>query len=206
MYSLSKTKSKFDKYSDSDLIKIIRDRNNTDSSNDATDILIERYRKIIQFKATDYNLTGFERDDLVQEGLIGLLDAINSYSPNRNSSFKTYANVCIDNKLKKLVARATSNKYSMVTGSLTEFTDDLESSELDNPERIYAGKESWQMIAERSITYLSEFEHRVLMLYLEGYNYKKIAKILDASSKSVDNAMQRVRKKLRSIVGNPDFN
>ena len=137
-------------------------------------------------------------DDLVQEGSLGLLDAISSFRPDKDVKFSTYAAVCIRNKMLKAVEKASSQKAGALSGSvslddLPERADDL------TPENIFIGKESLSAVMDDVKKVLSPLERRILFSHLGGLDYGTIAHNLKISQKSVDNALQRVRRKLKSI-------
>lgn len=139
------------------------------------------------------------RDDIVQEGLIGLLNAIESYNEEKGSSFEAFAIACIDNRiysaLRQMVAKKNVPLVDYV--SLSENPEEMISSTLPSSEEIVILREELETVIEKINENLSKFEKKVLELYLEGYSYIAISELLHSSSKSVDNALQRARKKLK---------
>lgn len=165
--------------------------------------LISRYMAIVTFKARQMSrqVTGkdLEVDDLAQEGLLGLLGAIRTYRSDRGSKFSTYANVCISNRMK------TALRKSGRSGIIPRISDDflLESGNAqvhdNNPENIVIDKEKSKELSLKINGALSELERETLYLFLKGYNYDQMANQLITSRKAVDNALQRVRRKLKSV-------
>ena len=140
---------------------------------DAANVLVVRYLSLVHRKASVRRGRSLETDDLSQEGLIGLMDAIRTYRPDGGSSFATYASVCIDNRIRKAVART------------------------NNPESILIERERLQSLKRKMESLLSPFEREVLSCYVKGFSYEQMANMLHTTSKAVDNALQRVRRKLK---------
>ncbi len=164
---------------------------------DATAVLISRYIPLINKLAFQFvNIMDF--DDLVQEGSLGLLDAISGFDPERDVKFSTYAKTCIRNKILKAVEKATSLKEGKGIKNVPLDLLKDEGSDL-TPESILIGKENLFAVMEDVKKTLSPLEREVLFLHLSGMDYQQIAKHLDIKEKSVDNALQRVRKKLKSL-------
>lgn len=164
---------------------------------DAVAVLISRYIPLINKYAFQFSKV-LDFDDLVQEGSLGLLDAISSFRPDKDVKFSTYAAVCVRNKMLKAVEKASSQKSGGLRGNvslseLPERADDL------TPENIFIGKESLDAVMDDVKKVLSPLERRILFSHLGGMDYKTIAQNLKISQKSVDNALQRVRRKLKSI-------
>ncbi len=162
--------------------------------------LIRRYMPRIRFKAAEYGIAQSDRDDLIQEGLIGLLNAIRSYDVSQNASFRTYCNICIRNKMLVELEKRKSDKYQALQNYL--LLEDLEQSdgvanEEKDPFRIVALKEERELLMEKARSLLSNLEQETLSLYLSGHSYKEMAEELNLSVKAVDNALQRIRRKLR---------
>lgn len=188
---VSDTAAHFKGLSDAQLVRLCA------GDKDAVAVLISRYIPLINKYAFQFcKILDF--DDLVQEGSLGLLDAISSFRPDKDVKFSTYAAVCIRNKMLKAVEKASSQKSGALIGSvsldeLPERADDL------TPENIFIGKESLDAVMDDVKKVLSPLERRILFAYLGGLDYKAIAHNLKISQKSVDNALQRVRRKLKSI-------
>lgn len=161
--------------------------------------LVTRYLPMIRRRASRYFLPGMEAEDVVQEGLIGFLKAVRLYERGQ-SAFPTFAQVCVGSTMASAAKAALSQKsrplrdYSsldVLEGETTEQTAGLEE------ELIIA--EQMEELRSRIRTVLSGFEQQVLTLYLSGHSYLEISQLLDAAPKAVDNALQRVRRKLRSV-------
>ncbi|MGN0601969.1 MAG: sigma-70 family RNA polymerase sigma factor [Oscillospiraceae bacterium] len=156
--------------------------------------LLSRYICTIEARARNFAMSF--SDDLAQEGFIGFLKAVESYDENRNVKFSTYANVCIRNKM----ISAFDKQKDIAKGKV----EDTFSEEMDDPavipENILVEKERLNEIYDKIISALSEQEWRVFQLFLTGLAYNQIALELNCSPKTVDNAMQRVRRKLKSVL------
>lgn len=160
--------------------------------------LVMRYLPLIRHKAAGYCLPGMEKDDLVQEGLLGLLKAISFYEAGK-SSFATFASICVSSSMATAAKSALSQK-SMPLVDYVPLSDDETIAALDNtPEQHLAAREQAAELLDKISTTLSLFEQQVLRLYLTGHAYYEIAEILLTSPKAVDNALQRVRRKLRTV-------
>ncbi len=181
--------------SDETLVELIRqqDRN-------AEGVLLSRYFSLVHQIA--YRHCGIlDFDDLAQEGCIGLLDAIASFDPQKDAAFRTYASVCIRNRMLKALEKAKSGKALVLSQSLSleELDEDAPSDAL-TPEQAYLARERLDSLLADIDRVLSPLERRVLFAHLGGFDYQTIASTLHISPKSVDNALQRVRKKLKTIV------
>ena len=172
----------------------------------AEEELVKRYSKLVRICARPYFLAGGDSEDLIQEGMFGLLSAIRKYDHTGGASFKTYAEQCIHNRIISAIESASRNKHAPLNEglSLERITEqnpadyhgafeDLFSRET---EEFVLAKEQGNEILIRKQTVLSRFEKQVLAMYLEGWSYKEIAESLDKPEKSIDNAIQRIRKKL----------
>lgn len=164
--------------------------------------LVLRYVFIIEYKAKAYGQTPDEVADLSQEGLVGLIRAVHTFDENRGTKFSTYANICITNKMLSSIAKMNKISYNE---ALSDDVEELSETESDNavygsPERIIIEQEKYREIISRISCSLTDLEWTVFNLYLEEKTYQQIADELSLSQKAVDNAMQRVRKKLKSII------
>ncbi len=179
----------------------------------AIDFLMERYKNLVKKKARTLYLVGGDHDDLIQEGMIGLYKATRDYSPKKGVSFLGFAELCITRQLYNAVKASRRLKNTPLNSyislytplntdaseneSVTILADTLLPNEVDNPETIVIGKETLLQMKKVLKDKLSLFENKVLDLYLEGEDYQKIAVILNKTPKSIDNALQRIRMKLR---------
>ncbi len=166
---------------------------------DAFAELSVRYLFVIRSRCRDLYGHGLEYDDLFQEGLLGLHSAVCSYQPEKGALFRTYAGVCIRHRLVSAVRRASSDRCLQDTVSLEEGAQDVPDPETEPESLLIAKEEAAELrrVVDRS---LSKGEKQVLRLYLKGYSYDRIACELQVSRKYCDNAMQRVRRKLRTMT------
>lgn len=169
---------------------------------DALDHLIARYRNYVYSKANTYFLVGAEREDVAQEGLIGLYKAIKDYDGTCGSSFKHFASLCVSRQIITAVKAATRKKH-MPLNSYVSLDDENEgedvsfiASESENPENIVISQEELESVEFKINKTLSKMEMQVLMYYTGGMSYEEIAAMLKKSVKSVDNALCRIKKKL----------
>lgn len=178
---------------------------------DAINVILEEYSKILSFNANKYYLIGAEQDDLKQEGLLGLLKAIKLYDESKNIPFNNFANLCVRRQMITAIKKANRQKHILLNESLREFEDTGESLEnnlkLDeyvskekNPEENFFLKEKIKDFKKFSNENFSKFEKKTLNYLIEGYSYREIAKILEKDLKSIDNAIQRIRKKSETWI------
>lgn len=173
---------------------------------DIEEYLINKYKSLVRKKAHAMYLMGGETDDLIQEGMIGLFKAVRDYQEDRNASFVTFANLCIERQLYNAIQISNRQKHKPLNSyvSLSEEGDDaaFEMSELwqSSPENIIIDQENAKGMEEKIKECLSTFENQVLDLYLNGKGYLEIAEILVKSPKSIDNALQRIRGKVKEYL------
>ena len=177
----------------------------------AMDYLIKKYEGFIKSKAKSYFLVGGDREDVIQEGRIGLYKAVCDYEPDKLSSFYTFAELCITRQILCAVKTATRQKHIPLNGyvSLNKpiYDEDSDRTMLDvlgtqktNPEEIFLGHELSDDLREKIQKNLSVFELNVLIRYLEGRSYQNMAKELNHGTKSIDNALQRIKEKVEKIA------
>lgn len=172
---------------------------------DAIDCLIQRYRQMILAIARSYFLAGGDTEDLIQEGMLGVFRAIITYKSGK-STFKSYAYVCIKTAILSLIKKSTRDKNKPLNGyiSLSGYLDndadksEIAGAEIFDPEREYINKEAELELKLKINNLLSKYENKILGLYLQGYSYDEIAKKTNKETKSIDNALQRIRKKISS--------
>ncbi len=159
----------------------------------ACEELISRYLPSLRRMAAIYRVSGADRDDLVSEGILGLWNAIRTYSAGAGASFSTYAGHCAANRMKNALKKAARIK------GREDPIEDLDEPEAAgvSPEKIAIDREFIREIFEETSASMTELERNTLSLYIDGASYQDIAKILGTDRKSVDNALARVRKKLR---------
>ena len=199
------TNKDYDDLTDEELIAIIKS-----GDKQAFDYLINRYKELVNIKVSKYFIIGAEKDDIVQEGLIGLFKAIKSYKPDMKNSFKSFANMCIERQL--ITAIKTSNRQkhmplnSYLSLNMSAYDEDESESDTslidvfnptlaEDPLDTITKKEYYQHIEDTIDKSLSDFEKKVLNKYINGKSYMQIAEDLDTPVKSIDNAIQRIRKK-----------
>lgn len=164
----------------------------------AEEALIMRYTRLTRACARPLFLAGGDSEDLIQEGLLGLLDAVREFQSGRDASFATFAQVCIRNRMRSAVRSATRAKHQPLNSSLSWERDDVEpavGTPLSPEEMIIAREEDHEGL-KRLRKELSPLEQKVLEHYLDGLSYEEIARLTHKSAKSVDNAVQRIRRKL----------
>jgi RNA polymerase sporulation-specific sigma factor len=167
-------------------------------SEEAMDLLLSRYFPLVKYGIRRYFLTGGEDEDLLQEGYIGLFKAVQTYDETKNDVFYPFAKMCIENQLRTAVTASNRKKHLPLNTSVpmdAEENHEFQSME-GNPEEIILAKELEADRAEMIEERLSPFEQKVVCLYLDGLSYMEIAEQLGKTPKSIDNAIQRVKKKL----------
>jgi RNA polymerase sporulation-specific sigma factor len=178
-------------------------------SADAYDRLVRRYYSFVRLKASSYFLVGGDSEDLIQEGLVGLYKAIRDFRSDRESSFRNFAELCITRQIITAVKTATRNKHTPLNGyvsfsaapagaSDSEPTLDevLPGSTVHDPVNQVISSEELRSLVACLSTVLSDLESRVLSLYLDGRSYEEVGRRLDCDTKTVDNALQRVKRKV----------
>lgn len=205
----------FNSKTDEELIASIKENNR-----EALNFLLDKYKELVYMKSSKYFIIGAEKDDIYQEGMIGLYKAILSYNGEKHNSFRTFANMCIERQL--ITAIKTSNRqkhmplnsYLSLNTSSYEDDDENEKTLLDvlnnkmaeDPLDTITKKEYYSSVEMQIDKSLSEFEKQVLRKFIKGDSYVKIAEELEAPVKSVDNAIQRIRKKaMKNIVNNEEI-
>lgn len=199
-----------EKYKDISDERIIEGIRGGDTS--GVDFLLEKYKNLVRKKARALYLIGGENDDLIQEGMIGLYKAIRDFQEERESSFVRFASLCIERQLYNAVKGANRLKNSPLNCYISldvpiggdeaagEFGQTLgetiERSGISNPEDILIDRERVGKIEEYIRDCLSSFEQKVVNLYIDGLNYQQIARQLGRTPKAIDNALQRIKKKL----------
>lgn len=196
-FALADEKStRLSEYADGELARLVRA-----GDSDAFAELTGRYMSLIRFKAAPFHSTQLETDDLCQEGLLGLLNAARTYDAANGAAFRTYAGVCVANRMIMAYRSALSRKNEPLSNFVSLSGDEgglaLGSDGLD-PEDVLASSESVDLLWRRIRSVLSDQELRVLKLYLSGYSYAEIAGKLAIAPKAADNALQRARTKLKS--------
>lgn len=198
--------SDFEGFTDEELIE--KSRNGNDL---ALDVLISRYIGLVRQKAFRFFLVGADKEDLLQEGLIGLFKATRDYKPELSVPFKSFAETCVKRQLATAIKAATRLKHSPLNNSVSlnrplfdedddsELFDIISESASHNPEDFVINKEQYNTIGEKIKKHLSKFELKVLEYYLCGKSYQEIATLLEKPQKAIDNALQRIRHKVETF-------
>ncbi|MCD8199199.1 MAG: RNA polymerase sporulation sigma factor SigH [Phascolarctobacterium sp.] len=184
----------------------------------AQEYLLHKYRNFVRAKARSYFLIGAEREDIIQEGMIGLYKAIRDFKSDKQSSFRAFAELCVTRQIITAIKTATRQKHiplnSYISLNKPIYEDESDRTLLDiisgvkvaNPEDMVISKEEFDDIENKMNNILSDLEWKVLMSYLDGKSYQEIANELDRHIKSIDNALQRVKRKLEKyVISKGDF-
>ena len=194
---------------DEELILRIRD-----GEEKITDYIMEKYKNLVRSKAGSMYILGADREDLIQEGMIGLFKAIRDYDIGRDASFATFADLCVARQMYTAVQAAGRKKHAPLNSYVSlyagngsdkteeekELLDSLVSRDEQNPEELLIDRENVERIEKAIESELSSFERQVLDLYLTGMKYSEIARVLGKDDKSTDNALQRCRSKIRKAL------
>lgn len=187
--------SEKEKKSDIELLEQTKNGNES-----AIEELIIKYRPSVEAIAMKYINSPLEKDDLVQEGMIGLLAAIHSYNPDKGAKFVTYASRCINNSVQTALNKFTRLK-DIPQSNLVQLDDSYFDSQVElSAEDVYLAKESVSTLTDILYEGLSSFENEVIRLYMVGCSYSEIADKLGKNAKAIDNAIQRIRKKLNGVT------
>lgn len=201
----------FDKTSDEELILRLREGEEA-----IMDYIMDKYKNLVRSKAKSMYILGADNEDLIQEGMIGLFKAIRDFDSGRDASFYTFADLCISRQIYTAVKASGRQKhmplntyislYSNIAeadkdGNEVSLVNALASKDEQNPEELLIDRENVEDIERAIETELSAFEKQVLDLYITGMSYSQIAKVLGKDDKSTDNALQRIKGKLRKVLG-----
>lgn len=190
------------KYDDEEILTEIKAGNK-----EALEYLMEKYKDMVNAKVSKYFIVGAEREDIIQEGLIGLFKAIKNFDSKKQNSFKSFANLCIERQLITAIKTSNRQKHIPLNSSLslnntiysenddTSFLDILDTNLIEDPLDTITKKEYYKFVEGKIDKELSSFEKKVLYRYVQGESYVDIAGKLDTPVKSIDNAIQRIRKK-----------
>ncbi len=197
------TTDKFQNDTDEQLISQIKEGNEQ-----ALTYLLNRYKPLVNHKVSKYFMVGAEKEDIVQEGMIGLYKAIRNFDSEKQNSFKTFANICVERQLITAIKTSTRQKHmplnSYISLNVAAYTNEDDSIELvetydnksvEDPLETMMKKEFYREVRDTIQSSLSKFERQVLDRFVQGESYETIAQNVDAPIKSVDNAIQRIRKK-----------
>ena len=179
--------------------RLVKIQNRTELS----DYLMEKYKNMVRKKARTMFLIGGENDDLIQEGMIGLFKAVRDYQPDRDAAFQTFASICVDRQIYNAIQSSNRQKHQPLNSYISLSEQDGENEEHlgdnwgENPESIIIDQENVQDLEQEITATLSPMENQVLEYYLAGNGYGEIAQIMGKTPKSIDNALQRIRIKIR---------
>lgn len=198
----------YDNVSDEELIVLLRD-----GETRITDYIIEKYKDLVRRKTKSMYILGADHDDLLQEGMIGLFKAIRDYDAGRDASFYTFAELCITRQVYTAVQASNRKKHSFLNTYVSlyegkdakddeplELIQALVSNDTRNPEEMVIDRENLEHLENCIEQELSPFEKQVLELYLTGMSYTEIARVLGKTDKATDNAMQRVKAKIKKFI------
>lgn len=205
---MSKSDYNFNEMSDEEVVVLVqKDRNEL-----AMEHLVNKYKNFVRYKARSYFLVGADRDDIIQEGMIGLYKATRDFDYERQASFRAFAELCVTRQIITAIKTATRQKHmplnSYISLNKPVYTEESERTLMDmianvrvsDPEELIITREEFADI-EKNMTYLlSELEWHVLLGYLDGKSYQEMAGETDRSIKSIDNALQRVKRKLEKYL------
>ena len=177
-------------------------RSAASGNSEAEELLLKKYSKIVKICTRPFFLAGGDSEDLIQEGTLGLLSAIRQFDPDKDTSFKTYAELCIRNRLYTAIKSALRSKHTPLNEYISFESPQFDENQtrtslfLRDPEELLIARERVEEITHSLSVALSGFESQILDLYLDGLSYIEIADNLNVTNKSVDNAVQRIRRKL----------
>lgn len=198
--------TKYEQMTDEQLIRKLRD-----GDSGIIDYLMDKYKNLVRKEANAMYLLGGENDDLIQEGMIGLFKAVQDYDLNQENSFFSFAKLCITRQMYSAIEASKRKKHGPLNsyvsfydnnGEKNSLIETMEAGEESNPEKLLVSQEYTQILQNKLRENLSDLENRVLYLHLLGTDYKTIAKLLDRSPKTIDNALQRIKSKTEKILEN----
>ena len=197
--------AKYEALTDEELLVEIKDNRN----NGALEYLIQRYRSFVRAKARSYFLIGADREDIIQEGMIGFYKAIRDFKSDKLSSFHAFAELCVTRQIITAIKTATRQKHIPLNSYISlnkpedsdrTLLDVISGVKVADPEELVISREEFLAIEKKMEEILSDLEWQVLMAYLDGKSYQEIALGLNRHVKSIDNALQRVKRKLEKYV------
>ena len=194
---------RFTDMTDEELVSLVHEGNT-----EALDFLINKFRHFVRMKARSYFLIGADKEDIIQEGMIGLYKAIRDFRSDKLSSFRAFAELCIIRQIITAIKTATRQKHIPLNSYVSldkpiydeesdrTLMDVLTDNGVDDPQQLMINNEEFMYMEEKMGEVLSELEREVLALYLDGQTYQEISEKLERHVKSIDNALQRVKRKL----------
>ena len=201
----------YDTMSDEELIISLRD-----GDGKVIDYIIEKYKDLVRKKAGSMFILGADKEDLIQEGMIGLYKAVRDYDPGRDASFYTFADLCVSRQMYKAVEAGNRKKHLPLNSYVSIYDENDKNSSGEgvnilemilsesgkSPEDVVIDKEQTRQLEQKIYDSLSDFERQVLNLRLTGLEYTAIAKILGRDEKSTDNALSRIKMKVKKLIEN----
>lgn len=200
--------SKYEIVADERLVEMFRA-----GDSGAMDYIMVKYKTMVRKKARAMYLLGGENEDLIQEGMIGLIKAVRDYEPSKDASFSSFAELCVSRQMYSAIEASKRKKHLPLNsyislyeeqdaeqeGNGTVLIDTIQSDKVSDPEALFFGREYAEAFMERLKELLSPLENRVLYLHLMGTDYRAIAELLGKSPKSIDNALQRIKSKAEKM-------
>lgn len=194
---------KYDKMTDEQLIRDLRA-----GEREIIDYIMDKYKFLVKKKAKAMFLLGGENDDLIQEGMIGLFKAVQDYDENQEASFYSFADLCVSRQMYTAMEASKRQKHIPLNSYISLYDEGedqplietIQSVKDRNPEEMFLDKEYLETIRSELEKSLSDLENRVFYLHMQGIDYQTIAKLLNKSSKSIDNALQRIKNKTEKII------
>lgn len=188
-----------------------------DGDEESLDKIMRKYKNFVRSKAKSYFIVGADKEDLLQEGMIGLYKAVRDYDYEKTCSFKAFADLCVTRQIITAVKTATRQKHIPLNSYISlnkpvydeeserTLMDLIASSVISDPEQLVISQEEMKVIGAKMKEMLSPFESRVLGLYLKGYSYQQISCKIEKHVKSVDNALQRIKRKFEKFLEERDI-
>lgn len=179
---------------------------------EALEFILSKYKPLVKSKSRAYFLIGADTEDIIQEGMIGLYKAVRDFNSDKHASFRAFADLCVNRQIITAIKAATRQKHQPLNNyvslnkpafdedSQETFMDNIKGTDFTNPETMFIGREAKEGIEAHLDKSLSAFESKVLSLYLDNQSYAEIAKVTGKAEKSIDNALQRVKKKLEKYL------
>lgn len=201
-----KNTTKYKTMSDEELLVLRKN-----GEEEVCDFLCNKYKNLVKSRAKSMYILGAEPEDLIQEGMIGLFKAVRDYEPSKEASFVTFAELCISRQMLTAIQAADRKKHMPLNTYVSIYNDDtkkedgggaaeLADATVLSPEQEFIDKENTEILEKAIYESLSDMERKVLGLKITGMDYTEIARVLDKTPKSIDNAEQRIKKKVRGIL------
>ncbi len=201
-------KNNYNILTDEEMVKMAQEGSVT-----AEEYLIKKYKDLVKKKSSTYFIMGGDKEDVIQEGMIGIFKAIRGFDEEKEASFKTFAEICINRQIISAIRNSNLQKHQILNESISLSSDNdpegeqktleerLPSNKSDDPETLMLMKEIGQYLKEESHEIFSSLEQKVWDRMLQGKTYQEIAVDLDKTPKAIDNAMQRIKKKIYAYLG-----